>query len=134
MPTKVHAEMDDTPPIAQASESDQNIAQAVQDHLSLISTFDSQLDDTIDAGRDFGGLASRVRQRLQTYREWVTTAEQNCHAASAIKEIAPWTVEARRVSPLKIVLAGPAAGDSAEVEATDEGEADYIMGVGFETG
>ncbi|KAK0619532.1 Swi5-domain-containing protein [Immersiella caudata] len=43
----------------------------------------------------------------------------------------PWKVEARIVSPLKIVLTGPGLDDSVEVEAEDEAEVNYILGESF---
>jgi hypothetical protein len=125
-------EMDDTPPTAQAAASDDKnlIADNVRDHLVAVDTFDGQLDYLINAERDFGGLPSKIKQRLAAYRGWITTAGENCHAANH-KEIAPWAVGARRMSShnFKIVLTGPANDDEVEVEAKDESEADYIMGV-----
>ncbi|KAK0652643.1 Swi5-domain-containing protein [Cercophora newfieldiana] len=103
-----------------------DIVKIVSEHLAAVDNFDAQLDNFIAAGRDYGGFVSRIQRRVASFKEWIETAEENCHVARD-REVGPWAVAARREAPSKVVLTGPAADDEEEVETENEDEADYLM-------
>ncbi|KAK4450320.1 Swi5-domain-containing protein [Podospora aff. communis PSN243] len=104
-------------------------------HLIVVDKFERRLNDLIATGRDYGGLASRLKARVARSRDWITGIPKNGHIKSGYVDhegrFPPWAVEARQLAPLKLVLTGPAPNDSVEVEAVDEEEANWILGENF---
>jgi hypothetical protein len=101
-------------------------------HSVGVDNFNNLLESLIVTGRDYGGLASRLKQRLANFQKRISAIKENGHVEGTSP--VPWKVAARVVSPLKVVLTGPGPDDlPVEVEAKDDEELEWIMGVGSQT-
>ena len=105
-----------------------SITGIVHGHLAVIASFSQWLEDAI-ATRDHGGVAAKVKTRLDRYERWLVAAERDRHSVSDTHEVEAWAVEAQAVGPLSIVVTGPGLEDRVEITAKDEQEAEYILSV-----
>lgn len=107
------------------------IATTVQTQLSHISSFDRWLLQWIEDDENHSDVASRVRRRLNRYKEWILGIERA--SEDFFHDIESWRMSAR-VRPSSsggktITVTGPGSEDPIHISAKDEAEVEHILGV-----
>ncbi|KAK3370453.1 hypothetical protein B0H63DRAFT_402852 [Podospora didyma] len=107
------------------------LVDAVQTQLSLIASFDEWLNKHINAERNYGNIASTVQERVAKYKESIIQAEKT-RKSTMLDQPEPWAIKTRTRAcddgSIKITVTGPGRDESAEINAVDEKQADYIKG------
>ena len=106
--------------------------------LELTSSYEEWLDELVASGKDYGGIAPKVKSRLQRYSDWLGEAIEGKNEAGELyfeeadEEDDSWAIQLRTKpegKDLTIVVTGPGPDDRSEIKAKDEKEAEFILSV-----
>ncbi|KAK4041301.1 hypothetical protein C8A01DRAFT_45546 [Parachaetomium inaequale] len=111
------------------TDGDGAIAAAVQNQLSLVSSFERWLVQKSEVDGDRNDIITRIRSRLDSYKRWLLAAEQT--ASDPSEDVEPWAMDARAQSgnddESVIVVTGPGSGEPIRIPTKDKQEFGYLM-------
>lgn len=111
--------------------NDDPISAAVESQLSLVSSFHRWLARRGEVDGDRNGIISRIQNRLDDYRQWLTRHQHQATAGDITEDNEPWAmdVRSRRDDGLLIAVTGPGSDRPIEIVARDDEDAEYLTSV-----
>ncbi|KAK4185457.1 hypothetical protein QBC35DRAFT_534168 [Podospora australis] len=109
---------------------DDPLRESLATQISLCDLFANWLDEHIEAGRDHGGIASKVKHQVESFVADLRSCLQETRDSTCLELewVMKLEVESDEANPLEIVVTGPdKLNDAVDITAKDQTEADWLL-------
>lgn len=103
---------------------------ALQNQLSLVSSFEGWLTRKLEADGDPNGIINRVQRRLSSYRRWLGAVQSSENSSD---DPEPWAMDVQVTSgddgEHVVMVRGPGSSEPIQIVTKEDTELKYLLNV-----